>query len=61
MAKDHYGDLEKVFLCDGDAIVIPTDMLLEFLKFVGTHASNCLPILSNEKRSALRNEHKRGL
>jgi hypothetical protein len=44
MAKDHYGDLEKVFLCDGDAIVIPTDMLLEFLKFVGTHASNCLPI-----------------
>jgi radical SAM superfamily enzyme YgiQ (UPF0313 family) len=31
MAKDHYGDLEKVFLCDGDAIVIPTDMLLEIL------------------------------
>jgi len=31
MAKDHYGDLEKVFLCDGDAIVIPTDMLLELL------------------------------
>ena len=31
MAKAHYGDLEKVFLCDGDAIVIPTDMLLELL------------------------------
>jgi len=31
MAKDHYGDLEKVFLCDGDAIIIPTDMLLEII------------------------------
>jgi len=32
MAKEQYGDLEKVFLCDGDAIVIPTDMLLEILQ-----------------------------
>ncbi|HPQ53899.1 MAG TPA: radical SAM protein [Spirochaetota bacterium] len=32
MAKDHYGDLEKVFLCDGDAIAIDTDVLLEILK-----------------------------
>lgn len=32
MAKDHYGDLEKVFLCDGDAIAIETDMLLEILQ-----------------------------
>jgi len=32
MAKEHYGDLEKVFLCDGDAIVIPTDMLLEIIQ-----------------------------
>lgn len=31
MAKDHYGDTEKVFLCDGDAIAIPTDMLLEII------------------------------
>lgn len=31
MAKQHYGDLEKVFLCDGDAIAIETDMLLEIL------------------------------
>ncbi|MBW1898809.1 MAG: radical SAM protein [Deltaproteobacteria bacterium] len=31
MAKDHYGDLEKVFLCDGDAIDIETGMLLEIL------------------------------
>ncbi|NLB87895.1 MAG: radical SAM protein [Syntrophomonadaceae bacterium] len=31
MAKMHYGDLEKVFLCDGDAISIETDMLLEIL------------------------------
>lgn len=28
MAKDYYGDLEKVFLCDGDAIALETDMLL---------------------------------
>ena len=27
MAREHYGDLEKVFLCDGDAIVLPTHML----------------------------------
>lgn len=32
MAKDHYGDLEKVFLCDGDAIALKTDMLLTILK-----------------------------
>lgn len=32
MAKDHYGDLEKVFLCDGDAIAIETDTLLAILK-----------------------------
>ncbi|MGE5422420.1 MAG: radical SAM protein [Ignavibacteriales bacterium] len=31
MAKQHYGDLEKIFLCDGDAIAIETDMLLEIL------------------------------
>lgn len=31
MAKDHYGDLEKVFLCDGDAIDIETNMLLDIL------------------------------
>lgn len=32
MAADHYGDVEKVFLCDGDAIAMPTDMILEILK-----------------------------
>jgi radical SAM superfamily enzyme YgiQ (UPF0313 family) len=32
MAKDQYGDLEKVFLCDGDAIALETDMLLAILK-----------------------------
>lgn len=31
MAKNYYNDQEKVFLCDGDAIVIETDMLLEIL------------------------------
>ena len=31
MAKAHYGDVEKVFLCDGDAIAIETDILLEIL------------------------------
>ncbi|HPB81301.1 MAG TPA: radical SAM protein [Spirochaetota bacterium] len=32
MAKDHFGDIEKVFLCDGDAIAIETDTLLEILE-----------------------------
>jgi len=32
MAMDHYGDLEKVFLCDGDAIALETDMLLAILR-----------------------------
>ena len=32
MAKDSYGDLEKVFLCDGDAIALETDMLLAIVK-----------------------------
>ena len=31
MAKDYYGDVEKVFLCDGDAIAVDTDILLEIL------------------------------
>jgi len=31
MAQAQYGDVEKVFLCDGDAIAIETDMLLEIL------------------------------
>ena len=30
-AKEFHGDLERVFLCDGDAIDIQTDMLLEIL------------------------------
>lgn len=31
MAKDHYGDVSKVFLCDGDAIAVETNMLLDIL------------------------------
>ncbi|MDY6822192.1 MAG: radical SAM protein [Thermodesulfobacteriota bacterium] len=31
MAKDYYGDLEKVFLCDGDAVAIDIAMLLAIL------------------------------
>ncbi|CFY11246.1 Radical SAM, alpha/beta horseshoe [Syntrophomonas zehnderi OL-4] len=48
MARQYYGDVEKVFLCDGDAIAIDTDMLLEILaelyksfpslRHVGTYA-----------------------
>lgn len=34
MAKAHYGDLEKVFLCDGDAVAIETDTLLEILSML---------------------------
>jgi len=32
MAKEQYGDVEKVFLCDGDAIAIPTEQLLRILE-----------------------------
>lgn len=32
MAKDYYGDLEKTFLCDGDAIAMDTDVLLTILE-----------------------------
>ena len=31
MAKDYYGDVEKVFLCDGDAIAMETDTLLAII------------------------------
>lgn len=31
MARDHYGDVRKVFLCDGDAIAMPTASLLMIL------------------------------
>ena len=32
MAREHYGNVEKVFLCDGDAIAIDTGTLIEILK-----------------------------
>ena len=32
MARDSYGNLEKVFLCDGDAIALETDMLLAIVR-----------------------------
>lgn len=32
MARLYYGDLEKVFLCDGDALALPAGDLLEILK-----------------------------
>lgn len=48
MAKEYYGDIEKVFLCDGDALAIETEILLEILntlfatfpslRHVGTYA-----------------------
>ncbi|MGE5416951.1 MAG: radical SAM protein [Acidobacteriota bacterium] len=31
MAKQYYGDLEKIFLADGDALAMPTEQLLEIL------------------------------
>lgn len=31
MAREHYGDLSKVFLCDGDAVAVDTSVLLEIL------------------------------
>jgi len=31
MARKYYGDVEKVFLCDGDAVAIDTEILLEIL------------------------------
>jgi len=34
MAKKYYGDLEKVFLADGDALAMPTDDLLEILEIL---------------------------
>lgn len=40
MAREHLGDAQKVFLCDGDAIALPTDMLLEILELLyGAFAS----------------------
>lgn len=32
MAGDHYGDVEKIFLCDGDAVCMETEALLIILK-----------------------------
>jgi radical SAM superfamily enzyme YgiQ (UPF0313 family) len=32
MARDNYGDMEKVFLCDGDAVCMETGDLLAILK-----------------------------
>lgn len=34
MAREQFSDVEKVFLCDGDAIAIETDVLLEILAYL---------------------------
>lgn len=34
MAREHFRDLEKIFLCDGDAIEMPTETLLEILSLL---------------------------
>jgi len=34
MARKYYGNVEKVFLCDGDAIAIDTEILLEILDYL---------------------------
>lgn len=49
LAKDYYGDVEKVFLADGDALIMPNEYLLIILdylyssfpglKYVGTYAT----------------------
>lgn len=49
LAKEYYGDVEKVFLADGDALTMPVDRLVKVLeclydtfpglKYVGTYAS----------------------
>ena len=49
LAKDYYGDIEKVFLGDGDALIMPSDdliIVLDYLynsfpslNYVGTYAS----------------------
>jgi len=31
MAKSYHGDLEKIFLCDGDALAMPTEVLIEII------------------------------
>ncbi|MEN6351714.1 MAG: radical SAM protein [Syntrophomonas sp.] len=65
MARLYYGDLEKVFLCDGDALALDTSDLLEILKelynafgslhHVGVYASpNSIIDKSLEELKALR-------
>lgn len=54
MAKAAYGDVERVFLCDGDAIVLPTTSLLEILAALyGTFPSLERVTLYAGPRSAL--------
>ena len=36
----HYGNVEKVFLCDGDALIIPQPRLEEILKLINDNLPN---------------------
>lgn len=64
-----YGDIEKVFLCDGDAIAIDTDILLTILKelygtfpslrHVGTYVGPCSTL--RKTMAELRTLRKAGL
>ncbi len=38
--KDYYSDARKVFLADGDALSLETDILLRILKSINTHFPN---------------------
>ena len=63
MAKAHYGDLEKVFLLDGDAVALESSLLLEILdnlydsfpslRHVGAYVGPRSTLKKNKKELAL--------
>ena len=40
-ARKHYGRVDKMFLCDGDALCLATDKLLTILDYIGANFPEC--------------------
>ena len=40
-ARDRYDRIERIFLADGDALILPTEHLMRILNFIREHIPEC--------------------
>ena len=45
-ARSHYRRVERIFLCDGDALALKNDKLMPILEYIGRHFPECERVTS---------------